>query len=159
MRFYFFSTKNWSFLEFKCIFKEVKTKRKVFGQSWTKHFQTFLSFNTISFHRKWNGSTIIHKIFEKHPSFHVKQRLKSFGNYSFWGLTFWGKKKSSCFAVLSIVFLLFWNVFFVWYLKFFCDVFCGWFLLYFNAFFPTNIYLLKVSKRRSRKRYEICSKS
>ena len=36
-----FFTKNWSFLEFQCIFKELKTKRKIFRQSWTKYLETF----------------------------------------------------------------------------------------------------------------------
>ena len=35
------STKNWSFLGFQCIFKQVKTKRKIFRQSWTKHLYIF----------------------------------------------------------------------------------------------------------------------
>ena len=36
-RFYFFLLKT----EFPCIFKEIKTKRKIFRQSWAKNICTF----------------------------------------------------------------------------------------------------------------------
>ena len=52
MSFYFFFAKNMSFLEFQFNFKEVKTKRKFFRQSLTKKLSIFLSFRTISLHRK-----------------------------------------------------------------------------------------------------------
>ena len=58
-RFYFFSTKDWSFFGFQCIFKQVKTKRKIFRQSWTKHLPTFLLFSKISLHHKWNGTRLL----------------------------------------------------------------------------------------------------
>ena len=44
-----FSCQNWSYLEFQCIFNEVKTKRQIFRQSRTKHLLTFSGFSTISF--------------------------------------------------------------------------------------------------------------
>ena len=47
-----FSVKNRSFLEFQFIFKEVKTKKQIFRQSWTKHWLTFLGFSTVSLHHK-----------------------------------------------------------------------------------------------------------
>ena len=34
---FFFFTKNWSFFEIACIFKEIKPKMKNVRQSWTKH--------------------------------------------------------------------------------------------------------------------------
>ena len=43
----------WSFLGFRCIFKETKPKKKIFRQSWTKLW-TFSRFSTISRHHKWN---------------------------------------------------------------------------------------------------------
>ena len=54
-----FSTKNWSFLRLQCIFKQVKTEKKIFRQSWTKHLETFSLFSTISLHHKWNGTILL----------------------------------------------------------------------------------------------------
>ena len=45
--------KNRSFLEFPSIFRKIKSKRKVFRQSWTKHFQAFSHFDKISVQNKW----------------------------------------------------------------------------------------------------------
>ena len=53
------STKNWSLLGFQCIFKLVKTKRKIFRQSWTKYLWPFSLFSTISLHDKWNGTRLL----------------------------------------------------------------------------------------------------
>ena len=48
-RFYSFNT-NWSFLGFPCIFKEVRSRSKLFRQSWKKYFNNLLpEFIT----RKW----------------------------------------------------------------------------------------------------------
>ena len=57
-RCYVFFAKNWSFLEFQCIFKEVKTKRRIFRQSWTKQWN-FSRFSTISLHHKWNRTRLL----------------------------------------------------------------------------------------------------
>ena len=38
-------------MEFSSIFKEVKTERKIFRQSYTKHLQTFSRFSTAFFTR------------------------------------------------------------------------------------------------------------
>ena len=54
-----FLTENWSFLEFPCIFKELKTKREVFRESWTKHLQTFWYFSTVCPHHKWNRTRLL----------------------------------------------------------------------------------------------------
>ena len=54
-----FLTENWSFLEFPCIFKELKTKREVFRESWTKHLQTFWYFSTVCPHHKWNRARLL----------------------------------------------------------------------------------------------------
>ena len=54
-----FCTKNWSFLGLQCIFKQVKTEKKIFRQSWTKHLETFSLFSTISLHYKWNGTILL----------------------------------------------------------------------------------------------------
>ena len=48
-----FLDKNRSFLEFPSIFRKIKSKRKVFRQSWTKHFQAFSHFGKISVQNKW----------------------------------------------------------------------------------------------------------
>ena len=37
-------------MEFPCILKEVKTKKKIFRLSWTKYLKTLLSSSIISFH-------------------------------------------------------------------------------------------------------------
>ena len=54
-----FFCQNWSFLEFQCLFKEVKTKRQIFRQSWKKHLLTFSGFSTISLHHKWNETELL----------------------------------------------------------------------------------------------------
>ena len=54
-----FFCQNWSFLEFQCLFKGVKTKRQILRQSWTKHLLTFPGFSTISLHHKWNETGLL----------------------------------------------------------------------------------------------------
>ena len=44
---------------FQCIIKQVKTKWKIFRQSWTKHLETFSLFSTICLHHKWNGTRLL----------------------------------------------------------------------------------------------------
>ena len=41
---------------FQCIIKQLKTKRKIFQQSWTKPLETFSLFSTIANFRVWKGS-------------------------------------------------------------------------------------------------------
>ena len=48
------------FLDYKCIFKEVETKKKNFRQSLTKHLQNFSSFSSTSLQYKWNGTKFYH---------------------------------------------------------------------------------------------------
>ena len=54
-----FISKNWSFLEFPYIFKEVKTKKKISRQSWTKYLETFSRFSTISLQHSWSGTKLL----------------------------------------------------------------------------------------------------
>ena len=51
-----FFTMNWLFLEFSCIFKEEKTKKKIFRQSWTNYLFTS-RFRNISLHHKWSWTS------------------------------------------------------------------------------------------------------
>ena len=46
-------------MELQCIFKEIKTKRKIFRQSSAKHLQTFLHFSTVSVHHKWSRTRLL----------------------------------------------------------------------------------------------------
>ena len=39
-----FFTNNWSSLEFLCILKELKTAKKILGESWTKYLWNFSRF-------------------------------------------------------------------------------------------------------------------
>ena len=48
-----FSTKNWSFLKFQCIFKELKIITKL------KHSQICSIFSITSLHHKWNGTRLL----------------------------------------------------------------------------------------------------
>ena len=85
-RFCFFSAKNWSYLEFQCILKKVKTKRKIIRQSCSKHLYRFSRFSTIFLHHKWNGTRFYHQKVNVWTASQVVERLKTYyirkvGNY------------------------------------------------------------------------------
>ena len=49
-----FSSKNWSFLELPCIFKEVNANKKKHLDNLNKTFVDFFAFWKSFFHHKWN---------------------------------------------------------------------------------------------------------
>ena len=53
------SSKNWPVWRYQGIFKEVKIKKKIFRQSWTKYFETFSIFSTLFLYHKWNGTRLL----------------------------------------------------------------------------------------------------
>ena len=78
-----FSTKNLSFLGFKCLFKQVKPKRKNFRQSWTKHLWTFSLSSTIH-HQKVNvrvapGAAVSLKTYELRKLGYLKETPEMLG--------------------------------------------------------------------------------
>ena len=72
-----FSSKNVLFLGFEGIFKEVKTKKNIFRQSWTKYLETFSLFSTIFFTTSETELDYYHqKVSVQVPS-RVAERLKT----------------------------------------------------------------------------------
>ena len=71
-----FFCQNWSYLEFQCIFNEVKTKRQIFRQSWTKHLLTFSGFSTISFNMSGMELNYYHQKVSSRVASQVAERLR-----------------------------------------------------------------------------------
>ena len=76
-------------MEFQCIFKNVKTKTKIFRQSWPilANFQTFSRFGLISLDHKWNRTRLLLPEIEIWVASQAAERLKTWdprksGNFS-----------------------------------------------------------------------------
>ena len=47
------------FLTIGAVNKDIKSKRKLFGQSFSYYFETFWCFTKFSFHHKWNDARLL----------------------------------------------------------------------------------------------------